>query len=99
MTNSRSITWRLIGAVLAVEFAAAALVISLSWGYERHAHFRAFDVMLHGRADSVLGAVQDAEDTEDNVMLDKADLRLPPEDVYEVYDERGRLLGRSPNWQ
>ena len=98
MTSSRSITWRLIGAVLAVEFAAAALVISLSWGYERHAHFRAFDVMLHGRADSVLGAVQDAEDVQDNVMLDTADLRLPPEDIYEVYDERGRLLGRSANW-
>ncbi len=96
---SRSITWRLIAAVLAVEFAAAVLVIVLSWGYERHTHFRAFDVMLHGRADSVLGAVQDAEDTEDNVMLDKADLRLPQEDIYEVYDERGRLLGRSPNWQ
>lgn len=98
-SRARSITLRLIAAVLAVEFAAAVLVIVLSWGYERHAHFRAFDVMLHGRADSVLGAVQDAEDTEDNVMLDKADLRVPPEDVYEVYDERGRLLGRSPNWQ
>ena len=99
MTSSRSITWRLIAAVLAAEFAAAVLVIVLSWGYERHAHFRAFDVMLHGRADSVLGAVQDAEDAADNVMLDKADLHVPPDDLYEVYDERGRLLGRSPNWQ
>lgn len=98
-SRSRSITWRLIAAVLAVEFAAAVLVIVLSWGYERHAHFRAFDVMLHGRADSVLGAVQDAEDAADNVMLDKADLHVPPDDLYEVYDERGRLLGRSPNWQ
>jgi signal transduction histidine kinase len=100
MTNSRtrSITWRLIGAVLAAEFAAAVLVIFLSWGYERHAHFRAFDIMLHGRADSVLGAVQDAEDAQDNVMLDTLDLRLPADEVYEVYDERGRLLGRSPNW-
>lgn len=96
--RTRSITWRLIAAVLAVEFAAAALVIFISWGYERHAHFRAFDVMLHGRTDMVLGAVQDAEDAADNVMLDKADLRVPPDDVYEVYDESGRLLGRSPNW-
>ena len=48
------------------------LVIFLSWGYERHTHFHAFDVMLHGRADSVLGAVQDAEDAADNVMLDHA---------------------------
>ncbi len=97
--KTRSIAFRLIAAVLAVELVSAVLVIFLSWGYERHAHFRAFDVMLHGRADTVLGAVQDAEDQADNVMLDRADLHLPAEDVYEVFDERGRLLGRSPNWQ
>jgi signal transduction histidine kinase len=33
------------------------------------------------------------------VMLDQADLHLPPDDIYEVYDGSGRLLGRSPNWQ
>ena len=97
--KSRSIAFRLIAAVLAVELVSAAAVIFLSLGYERHAHFRAFDVMLRGRADSVLGAVQDAEDTGDNVMLDLADLHVPPEDVYEVWDGRGHLLGRSANWQ
>ena len=30
--------------------------------------------VLRGHADSVLGAVQDADDVSDNVMLDKADL-------------------------
>jgi len=94
-----SIAFRLIAAVLLVETASAALVILLAWGYERHSHFRSFDVMLHGRADSVLGAVQDAEDTGDNVMLDLADLHVPSEDVYEVWDGRGKLLGRSANWQ
>jgi signal transduction histidine kinase len=94
----RSITFRLIAAVLLVELASAALVILMAWGYERHSHFRSFDVMLRGRADSVLGAVQDAEDTGDNVMLDLADLHVPPEDVYEVWDGRGHLLGRSANW-
>jgi signal transduction histidine kinase len=95
----RSIAARLIVAVLAVELVSSVLVTALSLGYERHTHFRSFDVMLRGRADSVLGAVQDAEDTADNVMLDKADLNLPPEDIYEVYDSNGRLLGRSDNWQ
>ncbi len=95
----RSIAFRLIAAVLAVELVSSVLVVLLAWGYERHAHFRSFDIMLRGRADSVLGAVQDAEDTADNVMLDKADLRLPPDDIYEVFDGGGRLLGRSPNWQ
>jgi signal transduction histidine kinase len=97
--NPRSIAFRLIIAVLTVELVSSVLVAFLSLGYERHMHFRSFDVMLHGRADSVLGAVQEAEDTQDNVMLDQADLHLPPDDIYEVYDGNGRLLGRSPNWQ
>ncbi|HEY2470739.1 MAG TPA: HAMP domain-containing sensor histidine kinase [Terracidiphilus sp.] len=93
-----SIAFRLIAAVLLVELVSSALVMLVAWGYERHSHFRSFDVMLRGRADSVLGAVQDAEDTGDNVMLDLADLHVPPEDIYEVWDGRGHLLGRSPNW-
>ena len=95
----RSLSLRLIFAVLAVEAISAVLVILLSLGYERHTHFRSFDVMLRGRADSVLGAVQDAEDAGDNVMLDLADLHVPPNDVYEVWDGRGHLLGRSENWE
>ncbi len=85
--------------MLAVEFASSLLIGILSFGYERHIHFHAFDTMLRGRVDTVLGAVQDAGDANDNVMLDKADLHLPGEDVYEVYGEGGRLLGRSPNWE
>src|SRR6185437_16881660 len=54
---------------------------------------------MRGRADTVLGAVQDAEDPGDDIMLDRADVHVPSEDLYEVYDEHGRLLGRSPNWQ
>ena len=97
--SGRSIAFRLIAAVLLVELASAAIVMLLAWGYERHSHFRSFYVMLRGRADSVLGAVQDAEDAGDNVMLDLADLHVPSEDVYEVWDGRGHLLGRSVNWQ
>ena len=52
--------------------------------YERHVRFRSFDVMLRGRADSLLGAVQDAEDTQDNVMLDGTEVNLPAEDIYQV---------------
>jgi signal transduction histidine kinase len=94
----RSIAFRLIVAVLAVELLSAILVTALSFGYERHIHFHAFDVMLHGYADSILGAVEDAEDPGDHVMLNQADLDVPPEDVYEVRDAEGQLLGRSANW-
>jgi len=97
--KTRSIAFRLITAVLAVELFSSLLVVFLSLGYERHIHFHTFDIMLRGRVDSVLGAVQDAEDAADNVMLDQRDLNLPADNIYEVYDERGRLLGRSPNWQ
>lgn len=96
--HPRSIAFRLIFAVLAVELLSSVLVVILSFGYERHIHFHAFDVMLHGRADSVLGAVQEAEDPDDNVMLDQADVHIPPDDIYEVYDEAGHILGRSANW-
>jgi signal transduction histidine kinase len=93
-----SIARRLIFMVLLVELLSALCVTGLALIYERHSHFRSFDIMLRGRADSVFGAVQDAEDPGDNVMLDKGDFELPAEDIYEVRDEMNRLLGRSPNW-
>jgi signal transduction histidine kinase len=93
-----SIVRRLVGVVLVVELAAALCVTTAAFFYERHTHFRAFDVLLRGRADSILGAVQDAEDAADNVMLDGSQLSAPPDDVYEVRDSTGRLVGRSGNW-
>jgi signal transduction histidine kinase len=96
--NPRSIAFRLILAVLAVEAISAVLVIVLSFGYERHTHFTAFGVMLHGRADSILGAVQDSEDSQDDLILNQSDLHLPRDLVWQVTDSDGRILGRSPNW-
>ena len=96
--KSYSIARRLITTVLLVELISAVCVTGMAWLYERHSHFRSFDILLRGRADSLLGSVQDAEDPEDNVMLSKSDVDVPSEDIYEVRDEKGRLLGRSPNW-
>jgi signal transduction histidine kinase len=96
--KSHSIARRLIITVLLVELIAAVCVTGMAWFYELHSHFRSFDILLRGRADSLLGSVQDAEDPEDNVMLSKSDVDVPSEDIYEVRDEKGRLLGRSPNW-
>ena len=93
-----SISRRLITTVLLVELLSAACVTGMAWLYEQHSHFRSFDIMLRGRADSVLGSVQDADDPADNVILDKKDLVVPGEDIYEVWDEKGTSLGRSPNW-
>ena len=93
-----SIKRRLIVSVLLVELVSALCITGLAFVYERHARFHAFDIMLRGRADSLLGAVQDAEDTEDNVMLDGTQTSLPANDIFEVWDERDRMLARSPNW-
>jgi len=64
---------------------------------ERHTRLRAFDTRLQGRSDSLLGAIQDAEDPDDNVTIDHAELQVPKEDVYAVYNQGGRLLGTSEN--
>ena len=62
MMKPYSITRRLIATVLLIELVSALCVTAVAFVYERHAHFRSFDILLRGRADSLLGAVQDAED-------------------------------------
>ena len=94
--NEYSLARRSIAFVLVTEL-ICALVFSLTalW-HEGRTRLRAFDVMLQGRSDSLLGAVQDAEDPEDNVTIDPIELKLPPNDVYAVYNQ-GRLIGTSAN--
>jgi signal transduction histidine kinase len=94
----RSIAFRLIVAVLVVELASSILAVALSFGYERHMAFHIFDIALHGRVDSILGAVQESDDGHDGIMLVQADLHLPKDDIYEVFDSSGRVLGVSPGW-
>jgi signal transduction histidine kinase len=96
--KSYSITHRLILTVLLVELLSALSISAVAMFYERHVRFHSFDIMLRGRADSLLGAVQDAEDQQDNVMLDGTEVALPTEDIYQVQDSDGRVLGHSPNW-
>ncbi len=96
--QSYSLTRRLIGAVLMVQLCSTLVLPVCAGVYEGVSHFRALDVMLRGRADSILGAVQDAEDPQDNVMLDGTQTAVPRRDIYAVRDEQGRLLGQSPNW-
>jgi signal transduction histidine kinase len=96
--KSRSISKRIISGVVLAELFSALLMIATSVFYERHVHFRAFDVMLNGRAESILGAVGDADDAEDNVVLDTRSITVPDDDLFEVTDEKNRILGRSSGW-
>ncbi len=97
--SRKSIAFRLIAVVLAVELVSSVAALLLSLGYERHTHFVAFDIMLRGRADSILVAVQDSEDAQASLLFNQSGLHLPPDDIYEVFDASGRLLGRSANWK
>ncbi|HZC43673.1 MAG TPA: ATP-binding protein [Acidobacteriaceae bacterium] len=94
-----SLTRRLVVTVLLVELLLAIAATGLALLYERQHNLHAFDLMLRGRADSLLGAVKDAEDVDDNVMLDPKALDLRPGDMYEVRNESGRVIGSSPNWK
>jgi len=93
-----SLARRLVVAVLLVELLSAVAITGLALGYERYTQFHAFDIMLRGRAYSLLGAVQDAEDAGDSLMLDGTERSLPTKDIYQVTDAGGRILGRSTNW-
>ncbi len=94
-----SLTRRLIISILLVELLSAFCLSAAATLYERHVRFHAFDIMLRGRADSLLGDVQDSEDAQDNVMLDGTEVNFPAQDIYQVQDSNGRVLGHSPNWQ
>jgi signal transduction histidine kinase len=95
--RTRSLTRRLIAGVLLAELLCAASFSVVAIVHEMHVQRRAFDIMLRGRADSLLGAVQDTDDPEANVTVDRSELMLPDEDIYEVLSPTGRLLGESPN--
>ncbi len=96
--KQRSIARRLISLVILIQLISALGVIAVTLAYERHTRFQAFDVMLRGRADSLLAAVQDANDEADHIMLDRTNLQIPAEDIYEVKDGAGGVLGRSAKW-
>lgn len=93
-----SLSRRIITTVLLVETLLALCTTGLALLYVRHQQMRTFDVMLRGRADSLLGAVQDAEDETDNVMLAPRSIDLQRDDLYLVREPSGRVVGQSPKW-
>jgi signal transduction histidine kinase len=90
-----SLRRQLVTGVLLAELACAALFSGVAVTHEMRGLRRAFDVRLRGRADSILGAVRDAEDPEDNVTVDPTELTLPTQDAYEVLSPTGRVVGAS----
>ena len=95
--KGQSLTTRAVLVALSAQLLCAAILCTAALWHEFHTRMHALDVQIQGSADSLLGAVQDAEDVDANVTLDPAELKLPPRDVFAVYNQGGRLLGASPN--
>ena len=95
MKRSISITRRLVVGVLLLELVSALALIGAITVHERHVQLKAFDATLMEAAESLMGAVQDAEDEGDNVMLDLRGVQVGKDAVFRVEDERGRILGST----
>lgn len=89
-----SMTRRVVSLVLLIELLFAVSTTTLAFFYERHEYFEALDIALRGHADSLMGAVVEAADDTDSVLLDVAGLQTPKDHLYEVW-EKNTLLGRT----
>jgi len=81
--------------VLAIEMLCALGVGAIALWHERETRLRALDETLRGRSDSLIGAVQDAEDPEDNVKVDPEEFSPGKGEEFAVYNTDGRLVGAS----
>lgn len=93
-----SLRRRLFVVVLALEFALLLCTSFATLFFTWHEQIRSFDLRLQGRADSLLGAVQDSEDAADNLKLDPRALDLGHQDLWIVQGEHGRVIAESKNW-
>jgi signal transduction histidine kinase len=91
-----SLRRQLIVGILSVELLCAAAFAGVALFHEWDIRMRALDATIRGRSDSLLGSIQDAEDPDDNVRIDPAELVLPRDDVYAVFAGDGPLIGSSP---
>ena len=94
-----SIKKQIILAVVVSQLLLTTLLTLAIVFYSRAQLLAGFDVMLEGRADSVFAVVHDSEEVSGALLLDDQQLRLPGNDLVELWDEHGGLIWRSRNWQ
>jgi signal transduction histidine kinase len=100
MTANASITKRLTLAVLLLEFVAAVLLIATVGDHERHVQFSVFKANLRANANTLFGALQEADARDGSLVLDLDGVAMPPRAVYRVDEAEGQVLGsqgRVPN--
>lgn len=93
-----SLRRRLIAIVLLLECALIAAMSGATLLFIWREQIQGFDQALRGRADSLLGAVHDAEDVADNVTVNPDALDLRHGDVWMAQDARGPELAHSSAW-
>lgn len=93
--KSNSLVRRATVAVVTIELVCALGVASIALWHERAVRLRGVDSTLQGRSDSLIGAVQDAEDPEDNVKVDPEEFSPGKGEEFAVYNPNGRLVGAS----
>ena len=95
LVKKYSMTRRIVLLVLLIELLAASTTVTLVFFYERYTYFGALDISLRGRADSLLGAVVEASDDSDNVLLVRAGIRDSERGFYMRFGEKDTPLGQS----
>ncbi len=90
-----SITRRLVVTVLALEFLSALVLICAVTVHEYDVELRGFDANLTGTARMIMGSVEDADDADDNVVLDLHNTPLERDAFYRVEVDHGKVLGSS----
>lgn len=81
--------------VFAIELMCAIGFAVVSLWHERGVQLKALDLSLQGRSDSLIGAIQDAEDPQDSVKIDPEEFTPAPDDEFAVYNPNGTLVGAS----
>ena len=95
MNRPFSMTRRLILTVLTLELLSAATLIGTVAIHERQLRLNAFDTTLTGTAQTLFGAVQDADDISDNLLMDMRGIHLAKNSIFRVEDEKGNILGAT----
>ena len=81
--------------VLSIELMCAMGFAVASIWHERAVRLKALDMSLQGRSDSLIGAVQDAEDPQDSVKIDPDEFAPARGDEFAVYNPDGTFVGAS----
>jgi signal transduction histidine kinase len=92
MRANASITRQLTFAVLLIEFVAALILIAIVGNHERHVQFSVFKANLQSNANILFGALQEAEEKDGSIALDRNGIFIPAKAVYSVSDSGGTVL-------